>query len=455
MNKTGSGKNSHGLSRRDFLKAGVSGAGVLAFPTILPSSVFGASAPSNRIALGCIGTGNQGTLDLKEALQNEDVQIVAVCDVNRGSFGYKDSKQFCGREPAQKIVQEHYAAKVRSGAYSGCDTTNDFRELLSRQDIDAVLIVTPDHWHAAMTILAAQVGKDIYCEKPLSLTIADGRAMVEAVQRCGVILQTGTQRRSSDLVRRACELVRNGRIGEVKRVIAHVAANNKKGPDKDWKPEPVPEGFDYDLWLGPAPYAPYHSQRCFYTFRFILDYSGGQTTNFGAHSNDVAQWGLGMDESGPVELEDNGSEIPSDGLFNTPTKVNFRAWYASGAELICKTAEPSSSVRFEGTEGWIDVDVDHLTSEPRSIQKSVIGPDEIHLYESKSHMRNFLDCVKSRKTPAAPAETGHRSASVCHLGNIAMLLKRRLTWDPVAERFVGDEEANRMLSRPLRQPWRL
>jgi predicted dehydrogenase len=327
----------------------------------------------------------------------------------------------------------------------------------------------PDHWHGVMAVMAAKAGKDMYCEKPLSLTIRQGQAMVKAIREHKRVLQTGSHYRSSPANRFACELVRNGRIGKLKRIIARVAEQNAVDPGPGWQPMPVPEGFDYEMWLGPAPKAPYHKDRCFYRFRFNLDYSGGQTTNFGAHSNDVAQWAMGADATGPVEIEDAGSVWPpKGGLFNTATKVGFRARYANGVELLCETAQPGFGTRFEGTEGWVEYTYGGVKAEPASLTTAQIGPNDIHLPVSNAqrteeagkfhipdHVRNFLDCVKSRKDPVAPVEAGHRTASVCHVGNIAMLLKRKLRWDPVKEEFPGDDEANRLLERPMRAPWQL
>ena len=217
---------------------------------------------------------------------------------------------------------------------------------------------------------------------------------------------------------------------------------------------PVPDWLDYDMWLGPAPWVPYHKSRCLYTFRFGLDYSGGQTTNLGAHFVDVAQWANGTDHTGPVEVEDLGGEFPVDGFFNTVTRVYFRAQYANGVELVLKT-DQGGPMRFEGTEGWIQLHKGELTSSPESVKDSTIGPDEIHLYKSSDHHRNFIDCIKTRGLTAAPVEAGHRSTSICHLGNIAMTLKRKLRWDPDKERFIDDDQANRMLSRSMRSPWHL
>ena len=394
---------------------------------------------------------------------------MAVCDVNNASFGYRTPEQFLGRKPAQEKVNAFYAARKTSGAFKGCDAYNDFRDVLARTDIDAVAIVVPDHWHALMVVMAAKAGKDMYCEKPLSLTVSQGRAMVKAVREHKRILQTGSHYRSSPDNRRGCELVRNGRIGQVKRILTQVAEINAVDPGPGWQPTPIPEGFDYDLWLGPAPWAPYHKDRCFYRFRFNLDYSGGQVTNFGAHSNDAAQWALGMDQSGPIEIEDQGSEWPpKDTLYNTATKTAFRARYANGTELTCKTDRPGFGVRFEGSEGWVEYGYQGLKTYPESLKTSPIGPNDVHLpvsnpnrpkeasqYHVPDHVRNFLDSIKSRLEPIASVEAGHRSATVCHLGNIAMLLKRKLRWDPAQEQFAGDEEANRMLTRPMRAPWRL
>jgi predicted dehydrogenase len=447
-------KKSKGLSRRSFVKATVA---VCVGPTILPSSVFGANAPSNRITMGCIGLGGMGCNDMRSFLGNDDVQVIAVCDPVKGSREYGHwftngwKGDYLGREPARLIVNDHYSDRVRSGNYTGCDAYVDFRKILERDDIDAVTCVTPDHWHGVITVAAARSGKHIYCQKPLSLTINDGRAMVDAVRQNGVILQTGSHQRSERSVRFACELVQNGRIGKLKHISTGIGANNRTGPGAGWKPDPIPEGFDYEMWLGPAPWAPYHKKRCLYSFRFIQDYSGGQPTNLGAHVIDIAQWGNGTDRTGPVEVEDLGGTFPKDGLFNTADFVHFGIRYANGVTLTCKTG--GDPVRFEGDEGWIIAGEGKFETHPESLKTSVIGANEIHLHESRNHHRNFLDSIKSGRDPVAPVEVGHRSATICHLGNIAMKLRRRLKWDPDAERFIGDDEANRMLSKPMRAPW--
>lgn len=444
------------ITRRAFTQGIVAG---ISLPYVLPASVFGAKAPSQRITLGCIGLGGMGTNNMMGFLNDDSVQVVAVCDPETGSNEYNhwyNKGGWLGREPARKRVHEFYGKQQRSGQFKGCDAYVDFRELLARSDIDAVMIAPPDHWHAIPAIMAARQGKDIYCEKPLSLTVAEGRAMARAAQRYNVVFQTGTHHRSADAhLRRVCELVRNGRIGKVKRVISHIDPNNRTSTAKKGDRMPIPEGFEYDMWLGPAPQAPYHRDRTHYTFRFVKDYSGGQTTNLGVHALDIVQWALGMDRTGPVEFEGLDAEFPREGLFDTATRVHFRAQYAQGTELICETNTDGIIARFEGTEGWIETTYNGFKVHPDSLRDTLIGPGEIHLYKSDNHKRNFIECVQSRKETITPAEVGHRSTSVCLLGNIAMQVPGKLRWDPQAEQFTNNEQANRMLSKTLRSPWQL
>ncbi len=447
-------------SRRDFVrKALYAGAAGFAFPTLIPGRALGLSgnvAPSNRITVGVLGTGNQGFNDINSFLRDERVQIVAVCDVNRESAGYWEGK-VGGREPARRLVEEYYAKNRRDGTYRGCSAVGDFREVLGRSDLDAVEICTPDHWHAIMTIEACKAGKAIYCQKPLSLTIAEGRAMSWAVTRSKVVFQTGSQQRSDRRFRRAAELVRNGRIGDLTRVRVGMPAGRtdyaKTGDHK--KPEAIPDGFDYNSWLGPAPDAPYAPARCHVNFRWIYDYSGGQVTDWGGHHPDCAQWGMGTEMTGPVEIQSALGVFPPDPLWNTATAYRFEAIYENGIRMIISNEE-KMGVLFEGTKGKIYVDRGKLEAEPASILKSEIGPDGIHLYKSDDHFRNFIDCVISREPTAAPVEVAHRSITICHLGNIAMRLKReKMRWDPRTEQIIGDEEASKMLGRAYRSPWTL
>jgi len=417
------------ISRREFLKSSVVTAAAFAVPTIVPSSVFGANAPSNRITIGSIGLGGMGTGNMKGFKGKSGSEVVALCDVDAGHLK-------TASETAELDEKSCY---------------NDFRDLLARDDVDAVVVATPDHWHVPVSIAAVKAGKDVYCEKPLTLTIAGGRALADAVKRYGRVLQTGSQQRSGSEFRNACELVRNGRIGKLHTMKVEIHGNNKTCP-ATWETQPVPEGFDYDMWLGPAPWEPYTEQRCHYQFRFVLDYSGGQMTNWGAHYLDIAQWGNDADDTGPVEIEGKG-EFPESGLFTTATKADITYTYANGVKLLLTTG--GGNTRFEGSEGWIFVTRGKIDAEPKSLLKEKIGADEIHLYNSRDHKQNFLDCIKSRKDPIASAEIGHRSSTVCHLGNIAMLLGRKVKWDPKRERFINDSAANSMIGRSMRSPWKL
>ena len=422
-------KKTDTITRRQFLKSSAVTAAAFAVPTIVPSSVFGANAPSNRITIGSVGLGGMGTGDMKGFKGKSGSEVVALCDVDAGHL--KTAREIAGLD--------------EKSCY------NDFRDLISRDDIDAVVVATPDHWHVPVSIAVVKAGKDVYCEKPLTLTIGGGRALADAVKRYGRVLQTGSQQRSGSEFRNACELVRNGRIGKLHTIKVGIPGNNKKCPPT-WETQPVPEGFDYDMWLGPAPWEPYTEQRCHYQFRFVLDYSGGQMTNWGAHYLDIAQWGNGADDTGPVEIEGKG-DFPESGLFTTAKKVDITYTYANGVKLLLKTG--GGNTRFEGSEGWVFVTRGKIDAEPKSLLNEKIGPDEIHLYNSRDHKQDFLDCIKSRKDPIASAEIGHRSSTVCHLGNIAMLLGRKVKWDPKKERFINDSAADSMIARSMRSPWKL
>lgn len=432
---------------------------VIGFPSVVPASALGLDgqvAPSNRITLGMIGTGNQGLGDLRQFLKDERVQVLAVCDVNRESAGYWNGA-IAGREPARRLVEEKYASQKASGDYDGCDAYSDFRDVLERDDIDAVEIATPDHWHAIPVIEACKAGKDVYCQKPLSLTIAEGRAMSNAASQYQRVFQTGSQQRSDSHFRRACELVRNGRIGKLHTVRCGLPGGRPDlGKTIDHKnPEPVPDGFDYSMWLGPAADAPYAPARCHVNFRWIYDYSGGQVTDWGGHHPDCAQWGMGTDSTGPIEIRNAEAVFPPDPLWNTATEFYFEAVYENGVTMIVSNKE-RSGVTWEGSDGWVWADRGQHHASSRAILQSEIGPDEIHLYKSDDHFRNFIDCVIDRKECAAPAEVAHRSITICHLGNIALRLGRQsLKWDPASERILEDDEAAALLHRPYHHNWQL
>lgn len=423
-----------GLTRRQLLK---SAAFLAAGPYLLHSSraqAQGTAAPSNRINIGCIGIGRQGGGHLGALLGRKDVQVVGLCDVDA-----------LHRKEARERVEKAYNTK---NVYE----TGDFRELIARPDVDAVMVATPDHWHVLACLHAIRNGKDVYVEKPLTLTIAEGRVLADETRRYGRILQVGSQQRSSEKFRRACEIARNARIGAVKTVRVGLPIG-REFPEKPFGGvKPVPPELDYDMWLGQAPYEPYFPERVHYHFRWNLDYSGGQVTNFGAHDLDITQWGLGMDDSGPVEVEGKG-EFPVDSPYSTPVKVNFRGKYANGVEVFVETGP--SGVRFEGTDGWVYVNRGVLQASDKNLLTAPLGPDDIHLYESRDHWSNFLDCVRTRQQPICTAEIGHRTATFCHLSNIAMRLARTVRWDPKKEQVIGDEEAARMTARAMRAPWTL
>ena len=429
-------------TRRRFLQTAAVTA--VTTPYVLPRLSLGEvanerPAASNRITMALIGCGGMGNANLYEFLRKAEVQVVAVCDPDRSR-----------RERARLAVDEFYSAASRSARYTGCDSYNDFRDVLARGDVDAVIQAAPDHWHAPIVVAAARAGKDIYGEKPLTAWLGQGCAMCEAVRRYGRVFQTGSQQRSDGRFRFACELVRNGRIGKVHTVLVGLPPGAATG---NHPPIPPPEGLDYDLWLGPAPWAPYCEYRTHYNFRYILDYSGGKFCDWGAHHIDIAQWGLGMSDSGPVEIEGVG-EYPSDGLWNTAVNYRFTATYANGVRLIVGN-DFELGVKFEGDAGWVFVTRGRIDAEPKALLTSKIGPDEIHLHPSGDHRQNFLDCVRSRRETAAPIEHAHRTITIAHLANIAMCLGRRIRWDPARERIVNDSEAERMTVRAMREPWRL
>jgi len=436
-----------GFSRRGFLKGAAAVAiGTAVCPRVIPSRALGLDkvpAPSQRITLGFIGTGDHGiNRNVRGFLNQPDAQVLAVCDVDAAR-----------REDAKKIVEQHYADAMAKGIYKGCGSYNDFREIIGRKDVDAVMVSTPDHWHVIPSIAAVKAGKDVICEKPLSLTVAEGRALADAVKQHNRISQTASENRSMHPFHRMCELVRNGRLGKLLRIKVDLPSGHAVIPASQ-QVGPPPPGFDYNLWLGQAPEAPYCPARCHWNFRWILDYSGGMLTDWGAHLIDIAQWGNDTELTGPVEVQGT-ADFPKSGLYNTATKFDIRCKYANGVELNIVSRSPA--IRFEGTEGWIASASwgAPLQSSPKSILDSVIKPDEVHLYTAPDEHRNFLDCVKSRKPCYAPAEIGHRTITIAHVGHIAVRLGRRLQWNPAKERFVGDPAADKMLSRPMRAPWTL
>jgi len=446
-------KPQRNCDRRQFIKTSAGAGLALAAPWIVPGNVLGNSdrpPPSDRITMACIGLGGKGTGDFRAFLGSPRVQVVALCDVDKGSRNYARGNHL-GLEPALRTTEDRYAQEKRSGIYRGCSVTQDFREIIARDDIDAVCIATPDHWHAPMVMAAAEARMDIFCQKPLSVTIAEGRRAVEAVKRQGRVFQCGTQRRSNAQCRHSCELVRNGRVGRIHTVRVGLPPGHMRvRPVGSTDPMPIPDSLNYDLWLGPAPWAPYTLERCHFTFRWIYDYSGGYVTDWGAHYCDMAQWGMGTDDTGPVEIEGTATFPAKEALWDTATDYSIRCRYREGFDLLIESKQPYG-VLFQGEEGSVDLEGDTV---PAFLRSDKIWPNEMHLYESKSQYENFLDCVKTRQLTSAPAEVAHRSVSVCHLANAAIRLGRKVFWDPKKELFLDDAEANRFLSRATRESWK-
>ncbi len=420
-------------SRRGFFRTSFS---ALAGITIVPRSVLGGSgftAPSDRITLGYVGTGRQsrGTL-FQKFIAIPEVQIVAGCDVDRQKL-----------ESFKQNTAAHYAAHTSQSTYQGLKTYTDYQELLADQEIDAVVVATPDHWHALISIDACQAGKDVYCEKPLSLTVSEGRAMADAAEKYQRVFQTGSMQRSWEEFHRAAELVANGYIGDIEQVVVSVGGP----PDGCDQPgEPVPATLDWNFWLGPAPerkyssfFAPPIDWEGWARWRYCQHYGGGMMTDWGAHMFDIAQWALGMDASGPVEV------IPPDGK-EYPV-LTYK--YANGVPMVREELAMGNAVRFVGSEGVIEVGRGVLNV-PENLKSQKIGENETHLYHSRDHYRDWLHAIKERSSPICSVEVGHRTATVCNIGNIAYALGRPLRWNPKKEKFKGDREANQMLAREQR-----
>ena len=423
------------VTRRQFLKGAATATVAVTVPYFVPAIALGKSsrsAPNDRIAMGFIGIGNMGGGHLHNFLGNKDVQIVAVCDVDAVK-----------RAAACRRVEEQYAADREAGTFKGCDEYNEYEKLLARDDIDAVLIAVPDHWHALVAIAACQAGKDVYSEKPLSLTIREAEQMLAAARRYGTVFQTGSQQRSAGNFRLACELVRSGRIGKLQKVNVGIGPPST---EKQFQPEPIREGLDWERWLGPAPWQPYNPERCSGSYsggwRLVRDYSGGMSTDWGAHHYDIAQWGMGMDGNGPVEIIPPKEQY-ADGL---------QFIYANG---VVMERGGANGILFTGTDGKVEVNRGYFKTWPDEIGKEPIGPGDVHLYKSPGHQIDWLNCIRNRKRPICDVAIGASSVTVCHLSNIAYWLNRPIKWDPAKREIIGDDEAARWLDRPKRAPWRL
>ena len=451
------------MNRRKFIiKTGSALLGTVTAPYLIPASALGKGnsvPPSDRIVFGCIGLGGQGTHNMRNFMNKKEVQVVALCDVDEGSNNYHNGATF-GLEQAKHKLESYYAKQSRSGKFNGCETYCDFRELLIREDIDAVTVCTPDHWHGLISIAAAKAGKDIYCEKPLTNTIAEGRAACNAVKRYGRILQTGSHERSNDSVRFACEVVRNGYIGKLEKIYVNMPNNDSHHTflrhDNSPKPNmPIPEKLNYDMWLGPSPWASYTKMRCHFWWRFILQYGGGEMSDRGAHIIDLAQFVNNTDFTGPVEIIASGEALKNE-LWDAFIEYEFECTYKNGVKIIGgSTGE--RGLKIVGSDGWIFIHIHggRLEASSETILRIKRKPGEKFLGRSTSHHQNFLDAVRKRAEPFATAEIGHRTATICHLLNIGMLTGKKLNWDPQNEQITNDAETNRLLSRPMRKPWQM
>jgi predicted dehydrogenase len=452
------------VSRRHFLATAAAAASGLAMPSVIPASALGrgrVAPPSERIRLGLIGCGNHAmTWNLPQIFRCPDVQIVAVCDVDQDHMA-----------DVQKAVDRHYSARFGKD-HTPCATYGDFRELILRDDLDAIDNITPDHWHVIPAIMAARTGKDVICEKPLTLFLDEGKALCQAVAANNRVFQTASENRSIGVYLRIVELVRGGAIGTIRHIEVGVPTGNNDtriGPEylkafNQREVQPVPPGLDYDTWLGQAPALPYIPARLHGSFRWNLAFSGGVICDWGAHMLDLAQWGHDTEHTGPVEVEGQGDFPPRDAVFNTTPTFELKYKYADGVTMGFSTQGPL--IRFEGSDGWVESRgwrAPLAASDPE-ILATRIDPDAVKIYHPSEieglsdggkggEHRNFYDCVKSRRPTYAPAETGHRTISIAHIGNIAMMLNRKLNWDPDAERFIDDAEADAMLTRAQREPW--
>ena len=425
------------IPRREFLRRSggyALGAGaVLSAPALFLNKVKAASgeSPNELIRVGIIGVGGRGRGHLFAYQMRK--HVVAVCDVDKKHV-----------TKAQADFKKAFGREIRG--------YTDYRKLLEAKDIDAVVIATPDHWHALPTVNACEAGKDVYVEKPLTLTIHEGWSMIKAARRYNRVVQTGSQQRSDSRFRRACEYVRSGRLGKIRRIYVGVPGVNwtKEPPAPD---SPPPPELDYDFWLGPAPWRPYNKHRVHYYFRFFWDYSGGQLTNWGAHHLDIAQWALGMDESGPVEAYGRAEYDPQ-GRYEVPSWFEIDYTYPNGVKLLCGQNH-RMGVTFEGQDGILYVTRGKIQCTVKGVLEEPLGANEVHLYESKNHYENWLECIKTRKRPISDVAIGHRSATVCHLGNISIRTGHRVKWDPKKEQVVGDAAAASMVSYQYRAPWKL
>ncbi len=443
------------ITRRRFLQSSAA----LAAPAIVPSSVLGRSrtAPSNRVTIGVIGLGGMGTGNLKNFLVKDLAQVVALCDVHDLHYRDKEWGQgpAVGLDPAKQLVAARYGKKNRSGIFQGCDTYTDFRELCARDDIDAVVVATPDHWHALCTLEALRHGKDVYCEKPLTHLFAEGQAVYREVAKQKAVFQTGSQQRSEIRFRIAAEAVRNDLIGKVHTVEVGLPGGHHTPQTPGAAPVDPPEGLDYEFWCGPSEKLPYIFARHHRNWRWHYSYGGGQLMDWIGHHNDIAHWGLGMDESGPEEVEAVGFTYPETDIYNAAVDYEVRCKYAGGVTTSISNKN-TTGTKWIGENGWVYVNRGEIDASSREWLQEKFDRGPVKAYVSLDHRDNFLECMRTRKPCIAPAETAHRSITPGHLGLISRQLGRKLKWNPKRETILKDPEAEKLLKTVrYRKPWRI
>lgn len=440
-------------SRRKFLGQA---AALITAPTIIPSSVFGQNAPSKRITMGFIGMGNRGIGVMEAFLNHNDVQGVAVCDVDDLHFqlrGDKRSRDY-GRSPGKAAVEKVYSKRSESGAWKGCEAYEDFRELLARDDIDAVMVATPDHWHGIITMAALQSGKDVYCEKPMTHKYAEGHAIHREVAARKAVFQVGSQQRSDKPFQQAVEIVRNGLLGKVSKVEVGLPTGHDV-PEGDATIKTPPSDLNYDMWCGPSEMLPYMEARHHWSWRWTLTYGGGQLMDWIGHHNDIAHWGLGMDKSGPISVEAKNWVFPKTDVYDSPVSYDVISKFESGTEVVISSRNPMGT-KWIGENGWVHVTRGAITASNPVWAAPDFVAGEWKTYKTPGHQRNFIDCVMSREDTIANAETAHRSITPGHLAYLSHSIGGPVAWNPKEEKVVGNESAAKeLMALPYRGDWKL
>ena len=440
-------------NRRQFLGRTVA---AIAAPAIIPASVLGQNAPSNRVTMGYIGMGNRGIGVMEAFLKHDDVEGVAVCDAAESHFNTRNDRRSrdYGRAPGKAAVEKVYSQRTERGDWKGVKAYEDFRELTARDDIDAVMVATPDHWHGIITMAALQAGKDVYCEKPMTHLYGEGHAIHREVAKHDAIFQVGSQQRSDKLFQQAVEIVRNGVIGKVTNVEVGLPRGHNE-PEGDATVQEPPGDLNYDLWCGPSKKLPYMPARCHWSWRWHTAYGGGQLMDWIGHHNDIAHWGLDMDKSGPISVEAKNWTFPETDVYDSAVDYDVLSKYDGDIEVLISSRN-TMGTKWIGENGWVHVTRGKLTASNPAWAEPDFAAGDWKAYKTPGHQRNFIDCVKSREITIAPAETAHRSITPGHLAYLSQSIGKPVQWDPVAEKVVGNEAAQKQLmDLPYRGDWKL